>query len=65
MHRLQLRAPAALRRRPIRARRAAAAHDVPLEYSTPRPTPRWAIVGTGILGAAVLAELVVGLAVIA
>lgn len=65
MHRLQLRASAALRRRPLRARRVAAAHDTPLEYSTPKIAPRWVVVGTGILGAAVLGELLVGLAVIA
>ncbi|GLJ78662.1 hypothetical protein [Microbacterium imperiale] len=65
MNRLQLRASAALRRPPFRARRAAAGHHTPLEYSPAAPAPRWLIVGGGVLGVAGLVELIVGVAVIA
>lgn len=64
MSRLQLRRPAGLGRRPLRARRLAVAHDLPMEYSTQRPTPAWLVVGTGALAAAVLVELAVGLIVV-
>lgn len=65
MNRLQLRAPSVLRRRPVAARRAAAAHTEPIEYSTERTTPRVLIILSGILGALVVAECIVGFAVIA
>ncbi len=64
MNRLQLRRPARLGRRPLRARRLAVTHDVPMEYSTSRPAPRWLVLGTGALGVLVAIELVVGLVVL-
>ncbi|NLP82610.1 hypothetical protein HF576_01990 [Microbacterium sp. CFH 90308] len=64
MSRLQLRTPAVLRRRPFHARRAVA-HDAPMEYSTKPVAPRWLVIGTGILGAGVLVEILIGLAVLA
>ncbi|WP_091232527.1 hypothetical protein [Microbacterium sp. 3J1] len=63
MNRLQVRRPATLRRRPLRARRLAVVHDEPMEYSTQRPAPRWLVIGTGALGAGVIVELLVGLVV--
>jgi hypothetical protein len=63
MTRLQVRRPATLRRRPLRARRLAVTHEAPMEYSAPRPAPRWLVIGTGTLGAGVIVELIVGLAV--
>lgn len=64
MSRLQLRAPKVLRRRPLRARRATVAHDTPMEYS-PRSTPRWVVVGTGVLGGLVAVELLAAVTVLA
>lgn len=63
MNRLQVRRPGALRRRSIRARRLAVAHDAPMEYSARQPAPRWLVIGTGALGAVVIVELSIGLAV--
>lgn len=37
--------------------------DQPMEYSAPRHGPRLLSIGAGVLGAAVLVELVIGLAV--
>lgn len=48
-------------RRPLRARRLAIGHDQPMEYSAPSPAPTWLVVGTGLVGAAVIVELVIGL----
>jgi len=64
MNRLQLRRPAGLRRRPLRARRLAVAHDAAVEYSRTAPTPRWVPVVAGVLGAAVTVQAVVGVAVL-
>lgn len=64
MNRLQIRRAAVLRRRSVRVRRLAVAHDAPMEYSVPRPAPRWLVIGTGALGAGVIVELIVGLVVI-
>jgi len=63
LNRPLLRAPKSLRRRPIRARRAVAAHT-PLEYSTDQRAPRLIIIAT-VLAVVAIAELIVGLAVIA
>lgn len=38
--------------------------DQPMEYSAPRPASRLLSIGTGVLGAAVLVQLLVGLAVL-
>lgn len=50
--------------RPLRARRVAAAVDEPLTTAPAGATPRWVVVGTGVLGALVTVEAVIGLAVI-
>lgn len=64
MKRMQLRRPAALRARPIHATRAVA-HDAALEYSNAQPSPRWLVIGTGVLGALAAMLLVVGITVLA
>ena len=64
MNRPLLRAPKSLRRRPIRARRAVAAHT-PLEYSAEQRVPRALLIVATALAVLVIAELNVGLAVIA
>ena len=64
-NRLLLRRPAALRIRPVRARRVMRVQEAPVEYSTERSAPRWLIVGAGVLGALVTVEAVVGIAVLA
>lgn len=63
MNRPLVRAPKSLRHRPYRARRAVIAH-APLEYSAERTAPRWLLVLASVLGALVVVELIVGLAVI-
>lgn len=63
MNRLQVRRPGALRRRSIRACRVAVAHDMPMEYSAPKPAPQWLVIGTGALGLGVVVELIVALVV--
>lgn len=65
MNRLQMRAPSKMRRRPVAARRAAAAHQEPIEYSAERATPGVLIILSGILGGLVVVECVVGFVVIA
>ncbi|WP_454112793.1 hypothetical protein [Microbacterium maritypicum] len=64
MNRLQIRRADVLRRRSVRVRRLAVIHDAPMEYSAPRPAPSWLVIGTGVLGAGVIVELIVGLVVI-
>ena len=64
MNRLQIQRAAVMRRRSVRVRRLAVAHDAPMEYSAPRTAPRWLVIGTGALGAGVIVELIVGLVVI-
>lgn len=63
MNRLQVSRPGALRRRSMRARRVAVAHDMPMEYSAPKPAPRWLVIGTGALGLGVIVEFAVAVAV--
>jgi hypothetical protein len=63
MSRVQIRRPRIMRRRSIRARRVAVAHDIPMEYSIPKPAPRWLVIGTGALGLGVIVELIIGLVV--
>lgn len=50
--------------RPLRARRVSAAVDEPLTATAAGAPPRWAIIATGLLGAVVTVEAVIGLAVI-
>jgi len=64
LNRPLLRAPKSLRRRPIRARRAVAAHT-PLEYSADQRVPWALIILATVLAVVAIAELIVGLAVIA
>jgi hypothetical protein len=64
VNRVQVRRPARLGRLPLRARRLAVTHHVPMEYSAARPAPRWLVLGTGALGILVAIELVVGLVVV-
>lgn len=47
----------------MRARRVAVAHDMPMEYSAPKPAPRWLVIGTGALGLGVIVELAFAVAV--
>ncbi|HEY9310258.1 MAG TPA: hypothetical protein VIP82_20840 [Microbacterium sp.] len=63
--RILVHAPALNRRRPMHARRASVAEEVPVEYSTDQQPPRWLVVGTGILGLITFAMFIVGLVVIA
>lgn len=49
--------------RPTPAAIVAVGHDVPIEYSAPRPAPRWFVIGAGALGAGVVIELLIGVAV--
>lgn len=43
----------------------AIAQQSPIEYSVERPVPRWLVIGTGVLGALVAAEFIVGLVAVA
>lgn len=64
MNRLKVRAATKIRRRPLHARRLLAAGDLPMEYSTERATPRWLMIGAGVLGVLVAVELAVGVVVV-
>lgn len=64
MNRVRIRPPKHLVRRPYRARRAPQHHDAVTAVLDSTPVPRGAIVLVGVMGAAVVAELAVGLAVI-
>lgn len=64
MNRVRIRPPKPLTRRPYRARRAPQHEAAVAAVLDSTPVPRGAIVLVGVMGAAVVLELVVGLAVI-
>jgi hypothetical protein len=65
MNRVRIRPTKPLTRRPYRARRAPQHDDVVAAVVETTPVPRGIVVLVGVMGGAVLLELMVGLTVIA
>lgn len=65
MNRVRIRPPKPLARRPYRARRAPQHEDAIAAVVEATPVPRGIVVLVGVMGGAVLLELIVGLTVIA